>query len=363
VHNNNLCATGYAIRNVSTYNISADSNWWNTTNTDTIDERIWDFNDDFNLGEVDYTPFLTSPSRLAPPYLDSLRVYPEPVGVETLYVYLTFSKPMDTTALPIVEFGIDAPTVNYKYTFNGSWVDSMHWDGWYFIDEMVLDSIYRIRVTEARDDTFPFPIPEDTRHTFRVYTAGSASRELIAKSGTDRITLYWHPAGIPNLLGYNVYRSDTSGGPYRQINSAVITDTSYADTSAPHGKTLYYVYTILDNNFNESSYSSEATVYIGVEESKRIPKVFALSSAHPNPFTGYTQIKYAIPKKSKVSLKVYDITGKLVRTFVDGVKKPGYYVLSWDGRDDKNKRLSSGIYFYRLEAGEYRDTKKIILLH
>jgi hypothetical protein len=332
LHFNNLLATHCAIRNHSAKDIAADSNWWGTTNTAKIDSLIYDFNDNMNLGVVNYTPFLTSPSKEAPPYLDSLHVYPDPVGVETLYAYLTFSKPMDTTIAPKVLFAFDDTvfdTLN-ALQINGSWTDSMHWNGWYLIDEMVIDTVYRIKVSDARDDAFPFPIPQDTRHTFRVYTAGSASRELIAESGTDRITLHWHPSNISNLLGYNIYRDTTSGGPYELVNSKVITDTTYADTTMPRGKTCYYVYTILDNNFKESSYSSEASGYIGVEE-RPIPVVFALSDASPNPFVDHTQIKYAIPKKTWVSLKVYDITGRLVKSLVNKQEKPGYYAVKWDG--------------------------------
>ncbi|MCK4352576.1 S8 family serine peptidase [candidate division WOR-3 bacterium] len=365
LHQNNIFTTHYAVYNNIANNISADSNWWGTTNTAKIDSLIYDCNDDLALGVVDYTPFLTSPCRDAPPYLDSLRVYPEPVGIETLYLYLTFSKSMDIGIAPKVTFGIDdtcIDTVN-ALQIDGVWADSMHWTGYYLINEMVLDTVYRIRVSDAYDDSFPFPIPTDTRGTFRVYTAGSASRELIAESGTDRITLHWHLSSIPNLLGYNIYRDTTSGGPYDQINPQVITDTSYADTTAIPGINYYYVYTILDNNFKESSYSSEASGYIGVEEAENKPHRYLLFGSCPNPFVNYTLVKYAIPEKTYVSLKVYDITGRLVKTLVDNVKEPGYYAIFWDSRDTNARKLPSGIYFYRLKTSNYRSTKKIILLH
>jgi len=66
--------------------------------------------------------------------------------------------------------------------------------------------------------------------------------------------------------------------------------------------------------------------------------------------------------KERVKLKVYDLTGRVVRTLVDNVQEPAYYNIRWDGRDDKGKRLASGIYFYRIEVGRFKSTKKMVIL-
>lgn len=374
VHSNNILTAHYAVYNNTNTDVPADSNWWNTNTAAKIDSLIYDINDDGNLGLVNYTPILTSPLRSLPPYLDSIKVYPEPVGVETLYLYLTFSKNMDTTVAPKVLFAIPetllVDTLGHRaivldtikgYKVNGTWVDLMHWNGKYFINEMIVDSTYTIGVSDARDDSFPFPIPMDIRATFRVYTAGSASRELTAQAGANKITLSWHPSKVPNVLGYNLYRSTTSGGPYDTLNTAIINDTTYVDTTTPHGVLCYYVYTILDNNFNESSYSSEASALVGVEENP-IPKVFAFSSIYPNPFIQSTLIKYQLPVTSKVSLKVYDLTGRQVCALIDRQEKPGYYTFAWDGKNERGMELASGIYFCRLETPEHKVTKKLTLL-
>ena len=240
-------------------------------------------------------------------------------------------------------------------------LDSMHWNGYYLINEMVLDTVYRIRVSDARDDSFPFPIPVDTRGTFRVYTAGSASRELSANSVSNGVKLSWHHSSITNLLGYNIYRDTVSGGPYTLVNSKVITDTTYTDTTMAHGKTSYYVYTIMDNNFHESSYSSEASASIGTDEANKLPKVFSLSTGQ-NPFRNQTLIKYAVPNRTDVSIKVYNISGALVNTITQGIHKPGYYSVNWEGKDSNGKKLGSGIYFIKFSGGNYKATKKLILM-
>ncbi|MCK4352117.1 T9SS type A sorting domain-containing protein [candidate division WOR-3 bacterium] len=85
--------------------------------------------------------------------------------------------------------------------------------------------------------------------------------------------------------------------------------------------------------------------------------VFKLSQNYPNPFTAVTSVKWSVPKQCHVSLKIYDVAGRLVKTLVNGNKKPGYYTVKWDA-----KGFPSGIYFVKLNAGEYKMTKKLILM-
>ncbi|MCH7761014.1 T9SS type A sorting domain-containing protein, partial [candidate division TA06 bacterium] len=98
------------------------------------------------------------------------------------------------------------------------------------------------------------------------------------------------------------------------------------------------------------------------EESLTIPTRFALHQNHPNPFTSTTSIRYALPKDSKVSLKIYDITGRAVRTLVDGNQKAQYYTIKWDGKDNMGEKVATGIYFTRFIAGNFASTHKTVLL-
>ena len=110
---------------------------------------------------------------------------------------------------------------------------------------------------------------------------------------------------------------------------------------------------------------------VGVEENVGfgLPKVFLLSQNYPNPFHTSTIIRYAIPvaignetlDPILVHLVVYDIMGRLVEILVDEVHKPGVYQVEWDGRIAESG-VRNGIYFYRLQAGDFTDTKKLILL-
>ncbi|MCH7761458.1 S8 family peptidase, partial [candidate division TA06 bacterium] len=106
-------------------------------------------------------------------------------------------------------------------------------------------------------------------------------------------------------------------------------------------------------------------VTVGIEESAKLitrGTKFALLQNLPNPFHTFTTIHYSLSTKGKVTLRIYDITGRLVRTLVNGEKGAGSHVVLWNGRDEQKREVTSGVYFYRLEVGERRATKKLIHL-
>ncbi|MDI6839998.1 MAG: T9SS type A sorting domain-containing protein [bacterium] len=93
-----------------------------------------------------------------------------------------------------------------------------------------------------------------------------------------------------------------------------------------------------------------------------IPTTYLLLQSVPNPATGAVRIHYAIPEKSRVKIKVYDITGKIVTTIKDGVEESGYKVAVWDMKDAKGEKVQFGVYFYRLEIGGLTFNKKMVIL-
>ncbi len=127
-----------------------------------------------------------------------------------------------------------------------------------------------------------------------------------------------------------------------------------------------YVLLPFDRNVVNDSLCVMIYEMVGVEESSRtpMPKVFALSQSRPNPFAAATTILYQIPagEDVDVSLRVYDVSGKLVRTLVDKTECPGYRSVVWDGRDESGKTVAGGIYFYRLWAGRFTSTRKMVVI-
>jgi hypothetical protein len=89
---------------------------------------------------------------------------------------------------------------------------------------------------------------------------------------------------------------------------------------------------------------------------------FALFQNVPNPFSATTRISYSIPLDREVSLNVYDLTGRLVRVLVDGPSSLSPFTAAWDGKDFEGKDVPNGIYLYRLKSGEFKATKRLVLL-
>jgi hypothetical protein len=99
-------------------------------------------------------------------------------------------------------------------------------------------------------------------------------------------------------------------------------------------------------------------VPIGIQPiSSNVPSEFSLQQNYPNPFNPTTNIKFNIPKRDNVTLKVYDLLGKEVATLVNEKLQAGTYEVKFDGSN-----LPSGIYFYKLESESFRETKRMILI-
>ena len=95
------------------------------------------------------------------------------------------------------------------------------------------------------------------------------------------------------------------------------------------------------------------------EEFQSHPKQFALAQNFPNPFNPITNIKFSLPKEAFVSLKLYDVLGREVKTLLNGRKKEGVHQVVLNGN---RLRLASGLYIYKLKAGKFVETKKMLLL-
>jgi hypothetical protein len=100
---------------------------------------------------------------------------------------------------------------------------------------------------------------------------------------------------------------------------------------------------------------------------QQLPTETNLLQNYPNPFNPETWIPFSISERTHVVIKIYSITGQLIRILDLGVKDPGKYVSRdraayWDGRNDDGDEVASGVYFYRLHAGDYVSTKKMVVL-
>jgi flagellar hook assembly protein FlgD len=101
----------------------------------------------------------------------------------------------------------------------------------------------------------------------------------------------------------------------------------------------------------------------GVQSQRNLnlPKLLTLAQPFPNPSRTRLSITYALPRQTRVTLKLYDIAGKLVTTFANGDQQPGYYNLTWNRRDFKGRTAACGVYFCTLAAEGQRFSRKVVL--
>ncbi|MCK4404029.1 MAG: T9SS type A sorting domain-containing protein [candidate division Zixibacteria bacterium] len=92
------------------------------------------------------------------------------------------------------------------------------------------------------------------------------------------------------------------------------------------------------------------------------PSEFSLSQNYPNPFNPTTSFQLSLSKSVHVKIEIFNIIGQKVRTLLDEEMNPGVYMAEWDGEDEKGRSVSSGIYFYRVQAGDFSGMKKMVLL-
>jgi hypothetical protein len=108
--------------------------------------------------------------------------------------------------------------------------------------------------------------------------------------------------------------------------------------------------------------SIAALTGVEFEHTPDVPREFALRQNYPNPFNPTTQIVFSLPEQSDVTLEVYDITGRLIATLMNDNLSTGSYTVTWDAKNQSGQLVSSGIYIYRLQAGSFVQTKRMVFI-
>ena len=212
---------------------------------------------------------------------------------------------------------------------------------------------------------------QDVYYSYIMDTTNVIPVELISFSasvGVNVVNLEWETATELNNHGFEIEKSSNrtnhpkGKADWRTIgfiegNGTTSEPQHYSFTDNLLGsESSILSYRLKQVDFNGSFTYSEI-VDVGIP-----PSVFSLSQNYPNPFNPNTRIKFTIPSNVKrqtlnVTLKVYDVLGNEVATLIDEEKQPGVYEIEFDGSN-----LSSGIYLYRLTAGEFNDEKKLVLI-
>jgi hypothetical protein len=113
---------------------------------------------------------------------------------------------------------------------------------------------------------------------------------------------------------------------------------------------------------HETHWNQLRNLRYGNPEAIPVPSVPVISRNYPNPFNPSTTIEFSIPQKAWAKMNVYNIRGQKVKNLINSEIERGHHKIVWDGRDGTNRKVSSGIYFIRLESGGKTNTRKIMLM-
>jgi len=170
-------------------------------------------------------------------------------------------------------------------------------------------------------------------------------------------------------------RADTNGDEVVNISDLIVVAQCFGQGAAPAmAKQPIAVFSMVENwirlaeqaNDKSTEFSQGISVLREILESLK-PEETVLMANYPNPFNPETWIPYHLGQDSAVVINIYDTTGKIVRTLDMGFQSFGYYasrdrLAYWDGRTEDGEQVSSGTYFYQIEAGDYTETRKMVIL-
>jgi hypothetical protein len=194
------------------------------------------------------------------------------------------------------------------------------------------------------------------------YLPGPSGLVLSGPYGQPSVTLTWIEPTEPayTVTGYNIYRR-YNDHPYLLAGHANF--ATYTENLSLEGTYYYYVRPVYAEGEGEPSNVAEvAFPFVGNGDEPTPVLVNALHANYPNPFNPTTTVSYSLAKSGNVSLRIYNTKGQLVKTLVKGSMKAGQNRIVWDGLNDAGKPVSSGLYFYKLDAPDYSSIRKMLML-
>jgi|GEM_PF-3288066 len=191
----------------------------------------------------------------------------------------------------------------------------------------------------------------------RLYDDGQTKGDKVAGDGiwTTQVTF---PKGTMSAI---LYKYGIVADGVDTLNGGV----AYLDNEAEFANNHSLIIPD-DNPFYEAptdTFGSQRISTHVVERTKPVlPQKFALYQNHPNPFNPVTTIRYDVPKDAHVTIAVYNLLGQKVKTLVDMKLPAGSYTVTWNGRDESGRAMATGMYIYRMEAGNFVAVRKLLLL-
>jgi len=220
------------------------------------------------------------------------------------------------------------------------------------------------------DGDFEVVFPSEDNQTLPV----TLSNFTAVVTSENFVNIAWMAETETNHSGYNIFRNET-----KDLENAIKINAQLIDKGTAVGTQISYFYTDFEVYTNmmyyywlesvaldgTSQFYGPLTVTIGDPAQEPLPPVVPmvtkLYNAFPNPFNPNTNIRYSLKEVGKVKIEIYNMKGQKIKTFTQEHNSPGYYQVSWDGRDENGRSVASGIYLYRLTTANYTSAKKMVL--
>lgn len=177
------------------------------------------------------------------------------------------------------------------------------------------------------------------------------------------MNLRWEPLDEDPIDYYSIWFSPDNQMTFEELATG-ITQTS-ATVQVPMVETEQGVIGVLAMKNGEvawDEYSAGCFTILSYSAGAEIPTAFALRGNEPNPFTGTTAVKFDLPEAVRVKIEIFDVNGRLVRTLVNRTLDARHHSIPWDGTDDRGRAVEPGVYYYRIQAGQWNATKAMVLV-
>ncbi len=229
----------------------------------------------------------------------------------------------------------------------------------------VLPTIDRVHTfaVDQNGDGWP-DLPDRTPPT--LVSASSPADTLVSVQFSEPVT----EATAENAINYYAYETAVPANELEIVSATLQGDGTTVELKTGHQSNV--AYTLLVSGVRDTScYANEIVAnssiqftgtVVSVPGEETTPPVNALRQNFPNPFNPVTNIELSLSVACHVSLRVYDISGRLVKTLVAEPRAAGTHRFAWDGLSDEGRECSSGVYFYEVVAGDFKETRKMVLM-
>jgi len=369
VYNNNI----HGFRNDSPFPINAKYNYWGSATTDEMSDspklhdisRIYDHFDVDTLGIVNYSLWLDAPWPEGEPasYKPRITVIEDIPDDQGGWAKVRFTKSHFDEG--------ESASYTISRKDGAEWVSLHAIDGTGFSEYVtevrtLMDSsasqsgLTRFRVLAVTEMGNFQSLPASGYSVDNI--APAIPGGLYATASGPKIKLDWRPPTEADFKIFRVYRHTQRD--FELADSLMISETIdnfYTDNRDEVGRWFYRI-SAVDIHDNESPGSAAIRGVVLSMFEEQLPEEYTLEKNYPNPFNPSTTIRYGLPEDARVTLIIYDINGREVKTIADASQAAGWYTLQWNGFARDGSPVGTGVYFARIQTGKYSEVIKMVYL-